>query len=135
MGSEMHILITNVLNINTKLRLNLSSKFFFVSDNLANIKWFIDAHRERRGGRGAPHVPLLKIFEKLPHKNAIKHDPPWFFHNSMYPSQKNLPKKPKDPPSWISKYCASMKWLNKSLIVWFQSNDWTNLLSFDCKTL
>jgi hypothetical protein len=24
----------------------------------------------------APHVPPIKIFEKLPHKNAIKQDPP-----------------------------------------------------------
>ncbi len=29
-----------------------------------------------RGCRGAPHVPSMKIFEKLPHKNAIKYDPP-----------------------------------------------------------
>jgi hypothetical protein len=37
----------------------------------------IDAHRGGGiGGRGAPHVPPIKIFEKLPHKNAIKHDPP-----------------------------------------------------------
>jgi hypothetical protein len=28
------------------------------------------------GGREAPHVPPLKIFRKLPHKNAIKHPPP-----------------------------------------------------------
>jgi hypothetical protein len=30
---------------------------------------------ERGEGR-APHVPPMKIFEKIPHKNAIKHDPP-----------------------------------------------------------
>ncbi len=30
----------------------------------------------REGGGGAPHVPPIKIFEKLPHKNAIKHDAP-----------------------------------------------------------
>ncbi len=28
------------------------------------------------GGGGAPHVPPIKIFEKLPHKNEIKHDAP-----------------------------------------------------------
>ncbi len=31
-------------------------------------------------GRGALHVPPIKIFEKLPHKNAIKHDPPQWSH-------------------------------------------------------
>ncbi len=47
---------------------------------MADSDTFIDAHRGGgeggRGGRGAPHVPPIKIFEKLPHKNAIKHDPP-----------------------------------------------------------
>ncbi len=37
-------------------------------------------HRCTQGGEGgeegAPHVPPIKIFEKLPLKNAIKHDPP-----------------------------------------------------------
>jgi len=35
----------------------------------------IDAHRGERG-EGAPHVSPRIIFEKLPHKNAIKHDLP-----------------------------------------------------------
>ena len=59
------------------------------------------------GRRGAPHVPPIKIFEKLPHKNAIKHDPPMIFSQPQVPPQKNLPKNHKDPP-WISNYCASM---------------------------
>jgi hypothetical protein len=63
----------------------------------------IDAHK----GRGA-QVPPIKIFEKLPHKNAIKHDPPDFITTPSTPLKKNLPKKPKDPPPWISNYCASM---------------------------
>ncbi len=38
-------------------------------------------HRCTQGGgeegeERAPHVPPMKIFEKIPHKNAIKHDPP-----------------------------------------------------------
>jgi hypothetical protein len=44
----------------------------------------IDAHRGR-GGRGVPHLPLINIFEKLPHKNAIKHDPPDFFTTPSTP--------------------------------------------------
>ena len=36
----------------------------------------IDAHRGVERGGWAPHVPPIQIFEKLPHKNAIKHDPP-----------------------------------------------------------
>jgi hypothetical protein len=60
----------------------------------------IDAHRGEERGRGAPYVSPRKILEKRPHTNAIKHDPPplWFSHNPKYPPQKNLPKKPKDPP-------------------------------------
>jgi hypothetical protein len=74
----------------------------------------IDAHRGGRGGRGgeggggAPLDPPIKIFEKLPHKNAIKHDPPDFLTTPKYPPQKNLPKKPEDPPPWISNYRAPM---------------------------
>jgi hypothetical protein len=49
------------------------------------------------GRRGAPHVPPIKIFEKLPHKNAIKHDPPMIFSQPQVPPQKNLPKKPRTP--------------------------------------
>jgi hypothetical protein len=33
-------------------------------------------HTGGRGGGGAPDVPPIKIFEKLPHKNAIKHKEP-----------------------------------------------------------
>jgi len=35
-------------------------------------------HTGGAGGErgGAPHVPPIKIFEKLPHKTAIKHDLP-----------------------------------------------------------
>ena len=44
---------------------------------------------------GAPHVPSeTQGFKKVGHKNAIKHEnrgpPPRFFHNHMYPPQKNL---------------------------------------------
>ena len=50
------------------------------------------------GGRGAPHVPPIKIFEKLPHKNAIKHDPtPDFLTTPSTPSIE-FAKKTKDPP-------------------------------------
>ncbi len=45
--------------------------------------------RGGEGGRGAPHVPPIKIFEKLPHKNAIKHDPPDFL---------TTPRTPRPPP-------------------------------------
>ncbi len=50
-----------------------------------------------RGGRGAPHVPPIKIFEKLPHKNAIKHDPPDFLTTRSTPS-KEFAKKTQGPP-------------------------------------
>jgi hypothetical protein len=58
------------------------------SQNLNNFVFvYIDAHRG--GGEGAPHVPPSKDFEKLKHKNAIKHVnrglPPRFSHNPMYP--------------------------------------------------
>jgi hypothetical protein len=36
-------------------------------------------------GRWALHVTPIKIFEKLPHKNAIKHDPPDFFTTPSTP--------------------------------------------------
>jgi hypothetical protein len=45
------------------------------------------------GGEGG----TSKIFEKFPHKNAIKHDLPDFLKNPKYP-QKNLQKKPRTPP-------------------------------------
>jgi hypothetical protein len=48
-------------------------------------------------GRGAPHLPPRKIFQKHPHKNAIKHDPLIFSH-PKYPPKKNCPKKPRTPP-------------------------------------
>jgi hypothetical protein len=72
----------------------------------------IDAHRGggRGRGRGAPHVPSIKIFEKLPHKNAIKHDPPppLIFSKHQIPPSKEFAKKPKGPTPWIFNYCASM---------------------------
>ena len=46
--------------------------FFHMSNFMKTESMSIDAHRV-----GAPHVPPIKIFEKLPHKNAIKHDPPF----------------------------------------------------------
>jgi hypothetical protein len=51
------------------------------------------------GGRGAPHVPLIKIFEKLPHKNAIKHDPPDFLITPSTPLKRICQKTPRNPPS------------------------------------
>jgi hypothetical protein len=58
---------------------------------------FIDAH----GGGGPPHVPPIKIFEKLPHKNAIKHDPPpplIFSQPQVPPSKEFAQKKPRTHP-------------------------------------
>ncbi len=52
-----------------------------------------------RGGRGAPHVPPIKIFEKLPPKNAIKHDPPpLIFSQPQVPPSKDFAKKNQGPP-------------------------------------
>ncbi len=72
----------------------------------------IDAHRGGgRGGRGAPHVQPIKIFEKLLHKNAIKTTPPLIFSQPQGPHSKEFAKKikyPTPPPPWISNYCASM---------------------------
>jgi len=58
---------------------------------------------------GAPHVLPIKIFEKLPHKNAIKHDPPTpdFLTTPSTPLKRICQKTPRIPP-WISNYCASM---------------------------
>jgi hypothetical protein len=52
-------------------------------------------HRGRRGGAGGgTSCTPSKYFEKLDHKNAIKHEnrgpPPRFSHNPKYPLQKNL---------------------------------------------
>ncbi len=72
----------------------------------------------RTGGRGggAPHISPIKIFEKLPHKNAIKQDPPpWFSHNPKHPPQKNLPENPQGPP-WISNYCVSLSTKNMIML-------------------
>jgi hypothetical protein len=50
----------------------------------------IDAHRGggRGGEEGGTSCAPSKDFEKLQHKNAIKHEnrgpPPIFFHNPMY---------------------------------------------------
>ncbi len=63
------------------------------------------------GGRGAPHVPPIKIFVKLPHKNAMKPAPsPLVFSQPQVPPSKESAKKTQGPhpPPWISKYCASM---------------------------
>jgi hypothetical protein len=46
--------------------------FGFWSASMDLLPCPIDAH----GGRGAPQVSPIKIFEKLSHKNAIKHNPP-----------------------------------------------------------
>ncbi len=51
-----------------------------------------------KGGRGAPHVPPIKIFEKLPHKNAIKHDPPDFLTTPSTPFKRVCQKNPRTPP-------------------------------------
>jgi hypothetical protein len=67
----------------------------------------IDAHRGE-GGRGAPHVTPIKNLEKLPHINAIKHDPPWIFSQPQVPPSKEFAKKPHGPPPWISNFCASI---------------------------
>ena len=54
----------------------------------------IDAHR---GGRGAPHVPPIKVFEKLPQKNAIKHDP-LILSQPQVPTSIEFAKKTQGPP-------------------------------------
>ena len=63
--------------------------------NYVHVSVLFSMHRCTQGG--APHVPPIKILEKLPHKNAIKHGPPWFSHNPKYPPQKNLPENPRSP--------------------------------------
>jgi hypothetical protein len=59
----------------------------------------LDEHRciQRRDGGGGgvpPHCTPLKDFEKLDHKNAIKHKnrgpPPRFSYNPKYPPQRKL---------------------------------------------
>jgi hypothetical protein len=59
------------------------------------------ALRERRGGErgpGAPYVPPIKIFEKLQHKNAIKHDPPDFLTTQSTLLKRICQKNPRTPP-------------------------------------
>ncbi len=56
-----------------------------------------------RGGRGAPHVPPIKIFENFHIKMQWKQPPPpppphWFSHNPKYIPQNNLQKNPRTPP-------------------------------------
>jgi hypothetical protein len=64
-------------------------------------------HTGGRRGEGEPHVPPIKIFEKLSHKNAIKHDTPLIFSQPQVPPSNDFAKKTQGPP-WISNYCASM---------------------------
>jgi hypothetical protein len=52
---------------------------------------------ERGEGWVAPHEPTIKIFEKLPHKNAIKHDSLDFLTTPSTPL-KRIWQKNKDPP-------------------------------------
>jgi hypothetical protein len=77
---------------------------------LKKVLLLIDAHRvggggERGEGWGAPHEPAIKIFEKLPNKNAIRHDPPDFLTTPSTPLKRICQKKPSTPP-WISNYYA-----------------------------
>jgi hypothetical protein len=73
------------------------------------------------GGGGAPHVPPIKIFEKLPHKNAIKHDPPDFLTTPSTPI-KRICQKNQGPPPWISNYCESMVGVLKLTISFCHGN-------------
>jgi hypothetical protein len=41
-----------------------------------DINELIDVHRRGEGEGGHLMYPPIMIFEKLPHKNAIKYDPP-----------------------------------------------------------
>ena len=50
----------------------------------------------------------IKIFEKLPHENAIKTTPPLIFSQPQVPPSKEFAKKTQGPSPWISNYCASM---------------------------
>ncbi len=62
----------------------------------------IDAHR-------GPQVPPIQIFEKIPHKNAIKHEPPLIFSQPQVPPLKRICQENQGPPPpWIYNYCASM---------------------------
>jgi hypothetical protein len=64
----------------------------------------------RRGVEGVTSCTPIKIFEKLPHKNPIKHDPPDFSQPQLPPLKRICQKKNKDPLlPWISNYCASMQ--------------------------
>ena len=71
-------------------------------------------------GRGAPHVPPIKIFENF----HMKMTPPLIFSQPRVPPSKEFAKKNQGPPPpWISNYCASM---NKTL---FEHNSWPRLCS------
>jgi hypothetical protein len=50
-------------------------------------------HTGGERGRGAPHVPPIRIFEKLPQKNAIKHGPSLIFSQPQVPPSKEFAKK------------------------------------------
>jgi hypothetical protein len=73
------------------------------------------------GLRGTPHVPPIKIFEKLPHKNAIKHAPPLIFSQPQVPPSKELVKKNKDPPLDFQLLCIYVVHSKK------KKNTFTNL--------
>jgi hypothetical protein len=55
-------------------------------------------HTGGKRGEGAPRVPPIKIFEKLPHKNAIKHDPPDFLTTASTPLKRICQKTPRTLP-------------------------------------
>jgi hypothetical protein len=71
-----------------KLRKNILAK------HVGRVIWGL--HRCTQGGgagwRGAPHVPPIKFFEKLPHKNPIKLTTP------STPLKRICQTKPKDRP-------------------------------------
>jgi hypothetical protein len=52
-------------------------------------------------GRRASHVPPIKIFEKLHHKNAIKHDPPDFLTTPSNPHKRICQKKTPGFPTTV----------------------------------
>jgi hypothetical protein len=61
-------------------------------------------------GRGALHVPPINIFEKLPHKNAIKHNTtsPGFLTTPSTPLKKICQKK-KGPPLDFQLLCTYVR--------------------------
>jgi hypothetical protein len=80
-------------------------------------------HTGGEGGGEAPHVSPIKIFEKLPHKNAIKHDPsPDFLTTPSTPLKRICRKPPGPPPPPLYFQLLCIYAITDHVFIWLVSN-------------